>query len=283
VQFPVKTGLYNCLIRVSLISLHDTSFRGFLIPALFARYRGLTIGVNIRGEPDVTSLVKDIFAEWTHGLDTRESMISIFSHIRDIPYSLIVPVKNPKSLQEHLLVTGKGSCAAKHYLLAEMFRMLNITVVYATFPFIWNDPDIHYPPQLRKLAATLPVAYHLACRVQIGCSWILVDATWDLPLANAGFTVNENWDGYSATKCAVKALKSPVRTAFCRTVTNEPFRGNDEAALKPVDGEKNHWQEEDRARHHSQVVLLRSSDEKERIRRFSREFSSWLETVRMTP
>ncbi len=212
----------------------------------------------------------------------RESMISIFSHIRDIPYSLVVPVNDPKSLQEQLLVTGKGSCAAKHYLLAEMFWMLNITVVYATFPFIWNDPDIHYPPQLRKLAATLPFAHHLACRVQTGCSWILVDATWDLPLAKAGFPVNDNWDGYSATKCAVKPLKSPVRTAFCRTATNEPCRGKDEAVLKSVDGEKNHWQEEDRARYYSHVVSLRSPDEIERNHRFSRVFSSWLETVRMS-
>ncbi len=237
---------------------------------------------DLNGEPEVTSLVKDSFAEWTHGLDTRGSMCSIFSHIRDIPYSLVVPVNNEKTLQEQILVTGKGSCAAKHYLLAEMFRMLNLTVVYATFPLLWNDPDIHYPPDLRKLAATLPVAHHLACRVQVGCSWILVDATWDLPLAKAGFPVNEHWDGYSATRCAVKSLKSPVRTAFCRTSTNEPCRGMDEAALMPVDGEKNHWDEEGRARYYSDRVSLRSPDEAECIRQFGWKFSSWLETVRMS-
>ncbi|MDO9033970.1 MAG: hypothetical protein Q7U51_02030, partial [Methanoregula sp.] len=192
--------------------------------------------------------VMSAFHEWTHGLDNRKSMCSIFSHVRDIPYSLVVPVNNSKNPQEQILVAGKGSCGAKHYLLAEMFRKLNLNVVYATFPFLWNDPDLKYPPLLRKLAATLPVAYHLACRVQIGCSWVLVDATWDLPLAKAGFPVNGDWDGYSETKCAVKPLKSPVRTAFCRTATNEPCRGKDEAALKSVDGEKNHWEEEDRAR-----------------------------------
>lgn len=207
-------------------------------------------------------------------------MISIFTHIRDIPYSLVVPMNDSKTLQEQILIAGKGSCAAKHYLLAEMFGNLNLTVVFATFPFLWNDPDLHYPPQLRKLAATLPVAHHLACRVQIGCSWILVDGTWDCPLAKAGFPVNGNWDGYSETKCAVKPLKSPVRTAFCRTATNEPCRGKDEAALKPVDGEKNHWDEVGRARYNSEKTALRTSDEVERIRLFSREFSSWLETVR---
>ena len=227
-----------------------------------------------------SSLVHEKFHEWTHSLDTRESMISIFSHIRDIPYSLVVPLNDSHTPQEQILMAGKGSCGAKHYLLAEMFRNLNLTVVYATFPFLWNDPDLHYPPQLRIFAATLPVAHHLACRVQIGCNWILVDATWDLPLVKAGFPVNGHWDGYSETKCAVKPLKSPVRTAFCRTATNEPCREKDEAALKAVDGEKNHWDEEDRARYYSEKISLRSSDEAERTRLFSREFSSWLETVR---
>jgi hypothetical protein len=40
----------------------------------------------------MTSLVNARFAEWTQGFDTRESMTSIFSHIRDIPYSLIFSV-----------------------------------------------------------------------------------------------------------------------------------------------------------------------------------------------
>jgi transglutaminase-like putative cysteine protease len=145
----------------------------------------------------MTSLVNDTFSEWTHGLDTRESMISIFSHIRDIPYSLIVPMSDPKTSPEQLLVAGKGSCGPKHYLLAEMYRKLNLSVVYATIAFSWTDPDFHYPPELRKQAIRLPIAHHLACRVQIGCRWILVDATWDRPLAKAGFPINDHWDGYS--------------------------------------------------------------------------------------
>ena len=58
----------------------------------------------------MTSLVNARFAEWTQGLDTRESMISIFSHIRDIPYSLILSVHDPKTTPEQMLVAGKGSC-----------------------------------------------------------------------------------------------------------------------------------------------------------------------------
>jgi hypothetical protein len=207
-------------------------------------------------------------------------MCSIFSRIRDIPYSLVVPMTHEKTLQEQILTAGKGSCAAKHYLLAEMFRYLDIPVEYTTFPFLWNDPDLHYPQDLRKLAATLPVAYHLACLVQMGSRWILVDATWDLPLAKAGFPVNEYWDGNSETKCAVKPLKSPVQAAFCRTATNELGRMKDEEARKPVDSGKNLPKEKDRVRYSPETVSPRSFEKTERIRLFSREFSRWLETVR---
>jgi hypothetical protein len=228
----------------------------------------------------MTSLVNDTFSEWTHGLDTRESMISIFSHIRDIPYSLIAPMSDPKTSPEQLLVAGKGSCGPKHYLLAEMYRKLNVSVVYATIAFSWNDPDLHYPPELRKQAARLPIAHHLACRVQIGCRWILVDATWDRPLAKAGFPVNDYWDGYSEMRCAVKPLKSPVRTAFCHTLKNEPCLAQDEAELCPIDGEKDHWQVEDRARYYREKVAVRTPDEVMREVQFFHGFDAWLINVR---
>lgn len=228
----------------------------------------------------MTSLVNVTFAEWTHGLDTRGSMISIFSHIRDIPYSLSVPMSGAETSAEKLLVAGKGSCGPKHYLLAEMFRKLNVSVVYATIAFSWNDPALHYPPGLREQAARLPIAHHLACRVQIGCRWVLVDATWDCPLAKAGFPVNDHWDGYSETRCAVKPLKSPVRTAFCYNVTNDPSRAMDEGELCPIDGEKNHWEAEDRAQYYREKVAVRRPDDAGRIAQFHRDFDAWLIEVR---
>lgn len=226
----------------------------------------------------MTSLVNDTFAEWTHCLDTRESMISVFSHIRDIPYSLTAPMSDTKTSMEQLLVSGKGSCGPKHYLLAEMFRKLNVSVVYATIAFSWNDLDFHYPPGLRELAVRLPIAFHLACRVQIGCRWILVDATWDRPLAKAGFPVNDQWDGYSEMRCAVKPLKFPERVGFCHGLSNEPCRIQDE--LCPIDGEKNHWQVEDRARYYREKVSVRSSDEVTSMAQFFHGFDAWLVDVR---
>jgi len=58
-----------------------------------------------------------------------------------------------------------------------MLRRLGLTTVYTTVPFLWNNPDLLYPPELRRLATGLPVAHYLACRVWINGCWVLVDAT----------------------------------------------------------------------------------------------------------
>ncbi|MCK9631164.1 MAG: hypothetical protein M0R30_05930 [Methanoregula sp.] len=229
----------------------------------------------------MVSRVNKAFWEWTHGLDPRESRVSIFEHIRDIPYSLAVPMKDANTAPEQILTIGRGYCGPKHFLLAAMYRKLNLDVVFATFPFLWNDPDIRYPPELRRLASGMPVAYHLACRVRINDRWVLVDATWDLPLAKAGFAVNDHWDGFAGTWCAVKPLRSAVRTAYCRTATNEPCRSSREAELDPLDGELNHRDEDDHVQYYRKRTGMRTPDEIELIARFYPEFEAWLESLRI--
>ncbi len=183
---------------------------------------------------------------------------------------------------EWILVAGRGSCIPKHYLLADIYRQLGFEVVFATFPFLWNNPDLRYPPELRKLATSLPVAYHLACRVRIDNRWVLVDATWDPLLARGGFPVNEDWDGRSDTRCAVKPLQSAIRTAFCRTATNEPCRNNQDAEYNPLDGEQDHPDSGDRAQYYHGMTEIRTPDEIERIRKFYQEFDVWLGEIRKT-
>lgn len=228
----------------------------------------------------MASLVDRKFAEWTKDLSSHESRVSIFAHIRDIPYSLTAPMHDIGTASENLLEQGRGSCSPKHYLLAEMFTRLNLDIVFATFAFSWNDPRFNYPPSLRILAASLPTAYHLACRVKIGCRWVLVDATWDLPLAKAGFPVNEHWDGLKDTKCAVRQFRSPVRTAFCRTLKNEPCKSPADIVPETIDGEKNHLDVRDRVRYIREKIALDSSRDEGQSSRFCREFSAWLEDVR---
>jgi hypothetical protein len=228
----------------------------------------------------MSSLVEEKFREWTAGLDTHDSLVSVFQHIRDIPYALIVPANEGATDAERILIAEKGSCGAKHYLMAEMYRKMGVDVVYATFPFLWNNPDLRYPPELRQLATGLPIAYHLACRIRTGNRWVLVDATWDLPLKPAGFPINEYWDGWADTLCAVKPLRSAVRTAFCRTATNEPCRNDRERDLNPLDGELDHFDEEERGRFYNQKTGMRTPDETHRTRMFFEKFDAWLGVIR---
>jgi hypothetical protein len=226
------------------------------------------------------SLVQKKLQEWTCGLDPHESILAVFEHIRDIPYSLAVSMSDPKSAPEQILALGKGSCGPKHYLLAEMYQNLGFDVVFATFPFLWNDPNLRYPPELRMLATGMPVAHHLACRVRINDRWVLVDATWDRPLVQGGFPVNEHWDGYADTRCAVKPLRSAVRTAFCRTATNEPCRDSREKELKSLDGERDHGDVQDHAHYYREKTGMRTLEELRRIARFYPAFDAWLVNVR---
>lgn len=228
----------------------------------------------------MSSLVNEKLREWTHGLDPLQSRISVFEHIRDIPYSLSATITDHNTAPEQILSLGTGNCGPKHYLLATMYRKLDLDVVYATFPFLWNDPDIHYPAKLCRLAAGMPVAYHLACRVRIGARWVLVDATWDRPLAKAGFPVNEHWDGFAETKCAVKPLRSAVRTAYCRTATSEPCRDRYNVELNPLDGEQNHGDEDDHNQYYRKKTRMRTPEQIEQIARFYPEFDAWLAEVR---
>jgi hypothetical protein len=227
------------------------------------------------------SVVDKKFHEWTKNLDAHDSMVSIFDHIRNIPYSLSVPVPGSITSSEQVLIAGKGSCGPKHYLLAEMFRKLNLSVVYATIAFSWNDPDLRYPPGLRELAVNLPVAYHLACRVQVGCRWILVDATWDPPLAKAGFPVNDHWDGYSETRCAVKPLTLQVQPPINKPQKNESCSMKRDEEFCAPESEKNHWNVVDRARYYQEKVNGRTLSEAELIKQFNRDFDAWLVDVRL--
>jgi hypothetical protein len=222
------------------------------------------------------------FAEWTHGLNTRERMVSIFEHIRDIPFGIpaLSGFYDPARAPGLLLERGCGSCAAKHYLLSEMYRKLDLNVIFATFRFQWDDQALPFPPVLRQLAARMPVAYHLACRVQAGCRWVLVDATWDLPLQAAGFPVNVHWDGGAEMRCAVRPLESPLRPAFHPAPAGGPCREGGGAEPVSVDGEKDHWEAEDQVRYLEERMRVRTRYEIEGATGFYRTFNRWLEHVR---
>lgn len=125
-------------------------------------------------------------------------MISIFSHIRDIPYGILPELNDPRGYI-NILQTNMGSCTPKHLLLAEIYRRLGMDVLFSVFPYRWEEFKELYPPDLWKLARLMPPANHLACRVFIDGRYVLVDATVDPPLSRIGLPVTMSWDGFSDT------------------------------------------------------------------------------------
>lgn len=197
------------------------------------------------------NIIREKFYEWTKGLGPKESRISIFEHVQDIPWGLIPGLIDPENGPVGILTCNKGSCSPKHFLLGLLYQKLRIPIKYATYPLKWNDLDIAYPIELRKLADAMPLEYHVACKAYINKKWILLDATWDPPLKKAGFPINENWDGFSNTLNAVKPL-------------DEIILKNAQERIDYVRVNTAHYTEKENA--------LKN--------RFYSEFNKWLEEVR---
>jgi hypothetical protein len=201
-----------------------------------------------------SDIVQKAFEEWTKGLSGMDAWISIFNQIRDIPYAVIPEISNPVDGPEGLLKRMKGSCAPKHFLLARVFEMLRIPIKYVTYPFSWNVKSVAYPPEVRKLAEVVPIGYHLACKARIKNRWVVVDATWDRPLARVGFQVNDSWDGASDTKLAVEPL-------------DEMVHENTQERMRFLQARRSSW----------------TSDDHARTDRFTSALNNWLEDVRRNP
>jgi len=189
----------------------------------------LTIDIKFKIMEDI---IKDKFIEWTKDKSPEQARVSIYTHVRDIPYAIIPEFRDPVLGPQGLLKTNQGSCIPKHFLLGLFFEKLKIPVKYATYLFKWDDPSIKYPLFLRKIVKSLPIGTHLACKAFIEGRWVLVDATWDSPLKKFGFPVNENWDGKSNTKNAVKPIKEIIHETL-------------EERIEYTIGHKKSWTEEE--------------------------------------
>jgi hypothetical protein len=177
------------------------------------------------------NIVDEKFNEWTQGLDPVQARISVFRHIRDIPYAVMPSIMDYRGYR-NILKIGLGSCSPKHFLLCEMFQRLDLPVFYVVYPHRWEEIAKimgEYSEKLEEMARTLPVTRHLACKVEINDRLVLVDATLDLSLQKAGFTVNAGWDGKSdmllpVTPCGEEEWYSPPEARLMKTDLSPQFQ-----------------------------------------------------------
>ncbi|MDD4879222.1 MAG: hypothetical protein PHR22_02045 [Candidatus Omnitrophica bacterium] len=194
-------------------------------------------------------IITQKFNEWTEGKGPKEARISVYEHIRDIPYAIIAAMRDPKVGPAALIERNRGSCNPKHVLLAGLFGRLGLEVKYANYAFNWDDPAVKYPPELKALVKKIPNGNHLAVKALIDGRWVLVDATWDPPLKKAGFPVNESWDGVSDTKNAVTPVSEVLHDTIEERVQYDTgLRGRyteeQKAAYAEFVGKLNAWLEE---------------------------------------
>jgi transglutaminase-like putative cysteine protease len=194
-------------------------------------------------------LLSEKFTEWTKSLSARSARISIYQHIRDIPYAIVPELRDPKDGPQGMIRMNKGSCVPKHFLMASMLGELGLEVKYVSYLFNWNDPAIKFPHELKKVVKNMPITAHLATKVNIDGAWRLVDATYDLPLKKAGFPVNELWDGISDTKNAVIPIEEVVheslqeRLSFAGKRVGE-YTDKERSAYAEFTKKLNYWLEE---------------------------------------
>ena len=152
------------------------------------------------------------FDEWTRDRESREKRISIFEHIRDIPY-VVTDITDPVEGPVELLIQNKGTCSPKHFLLGIMYEQLGIPIKYVSYPFVWGNQKIDFPESLRERVHKLPMHYHIALKAYIN-RWVLLDCTWDPPLKKVGFPANETWDGITDTVNAVEPVKEVIHESI---------------------------------------------------------------------
>nr|WP_319539541.1 hypothetical protein [uncultured Methanospirillum sp.] len=150
---------------------------------------------------------EDLFTGWTRGLSPVEQRISIFSHIRDIPYAIVPEWLGTDDIIRMMITANRGWCGPKHQLLSWMFKRLGIEIRFTLIPFRWQDQKVGYPESMTRLLPLLPSSTHLCCTALLNGTWQLIDATWDPPLKNVGFPVNDPWEGISETTPAVIRLE----------------------------------------------------------------------------
>jgi hypothetical protein len=147
----------------------------------------------------VDDLIRQTFTRWTNGCDAMQSRIALFERVRDMPYWY--PASRDPA---EVLRQGRGSCSGKHYLLAEMFRLMGLRVRHMICTHRFNESPLAFPlPMQEMLRKNEIVDLHDYVQIAVDGAWIDIDATWERGLREFGFPVNEDWDGKGAMLLSV--------------------------------------------------------------------------------
>lgn len=135
--------------------------------------------------------IRAAFEKWAAGRDAVATRVSLFEHVRDIPY--VYPASRDPA---EVLRLNAGSCSGKHYLLGELLRMQGLKVRNMICRHRFNESPLPFPDDMQAMLMKNEIVdLHDYLQVHIDDRWIEIDATWELGLREFGFPVTENWDG----------------------------------------------------------------------------------------
>jgi hypothetical protein len=136
------------------------------------------------------------------GVDGSDAGVTrLFERVRDIPFRFAAHRD-----ADTLLACGAGTCAPKHALRARLYGQLGLETRFLYVSFRFDEMPGQFPPALRRAAHDGIVRGHAALRVRRPHGWIDIDATFDRPLAAAGFVVTDAWDGRTSMPLVVTPL-----------------------------------------------------------------------------
>jgi transglutaminase-like putative cysteine protease len=136
-------------------------------------------------------IIRAAFDKWTAGRDPVAARVSLFEHVRDIPY------RYPASRDPaEVLRQRAGSCSGKHYLLGDLYRLQGLKVRNMICRHRFNESPLPFPAAMQALLVKNEIVdLHDYLQVQIDGEWVEIDATWELALRDFGFPVTDDWDG----------------------------------------------------------------------------------------
>ena len=121
---------------------------------------------------------------------------ALFRFVQALPYRF----PGPRDAR-HTLEHGWGTCAGKNYLLAELLAAADVPVRHMIATGDLRERLPHLPPPLHELAESGPLPDVHSFLTAVGPDGpVLVDASWDPPLAAHGFPVQVPWDDRTLAK-----------------------------------------------------------------------------------
>jgi len=142
--------------------------------------------------------IRDAYDEWTRGLDPLAARIALFERVRDLPY------RYPSSRDpREVLRTGGGSCSGKHALLGALFTHAGLPVRHMLCTHRFNEASLPMPGNMQVMLQKNEIAdLHDYLQVNVGGTWVDVDATWPKALRDFGLPTDD-WDGRTSMMLSV--------------------------------------------------------------------------------